>query len=145
MDGIERQRIEWEISQLVNRFSHCIDKARYDELAGLFTEDGIFDRIGEILTGREEIVAAMARRHPFLTRHTVSCLSFTRVGADEAEASLYVANFVGQPPAGDGPVAYQLPQPAMLDFDDLYRRTADGWRIARRVAKVIIKPAAVDH
>lgn len=146
MNTTERQTIEWELTRLVNSFSHCIDKGRYGELAELFTEDGEFDRVGQVLRGRAEILQAMNNRHAFLTRHVIANLLFTRVDADAAEATMYVANFVGQTPAGDGPVAYALPQPAFLEFDDTYRRTPTGWRIAKRVARVVIKPEQTpDH
>lgn len=139
MNVNDRQTIEWELTRLVNSFSHCIDKGRYNELTQLFTEDGEFDRVGQVLRGRAAIMEAMNNRHSFLTRHTITNLLFTRVDADEAEATMYVANFVGQPQTGELPVTYALPQPALLEFDDIYRRTREGWRIAKRVARVIIK------
>jgi hypothetical protein len=57
----ERQSIESEIVQLVNRFSHFIDKGQYEYLAELFTEDGEFDRVRQTLKGRAAILEAMQR------------------------------------------------------------------------------------
>jgi len=140
MQGIERALIEWDLTRLVHSFCHYIDHGQYDELVALFTPDGVFDRIGQALNGREEIADAFRNRHAFLTRHSVTNLLFTRVEADEAEAKMYVANFVGQTANGELPVPYALPQPAILEFHDTYRKTVDGWRIACRKAFVVLKP-----
>jgi hypothetical protein len=139
MELSQRQSIEAQLSQLANRFSHAIDNGRYEEVAMLFTEDGIFDRAGQLLSGRAAILDAMQHRHLYTTRHVVSTLLFARVEASEAAATMYVLNFVGQPFRAELPVLFALPEPAVLEFDDLYRRTGDEWLIARRTARVIMK------
>ena len=145
MEASQQYAVEWELTRLVSSFSHFIDHRRYDELVALFSEDGSFDRVGQILQGRAAILEAMHNRHPLLTRHCITNLLFTRVTADEAEATMYCANFVGESGPEGQEVGYALPQPAFLEFDDLYRRTPEGWRIAKRVARVIIKPAQAQH
>jgi hypothetical protein len=142
LDTSTRLAIEADLTQLVNRFSHYIDSGRYQELALLFTEDGIFDRVGQVLNGRPAILEAMRNRHAFLTRHMVSNILFTYIDAQEARATMYVANFVGHGGKTELPVGFALPQPAILEFDDIYRRTTDGWRIAHRIARVIMKSDA---
>ena|ERR1700730_11995031 len=142
LDTSNRLVIEAELTQLISRFSHYIDTGKYQELALLFTEDGIFHRVGQVLSGREAILEAMLNRHSFLTRHMVSNILFTQIDAQEAQATMYVANFVGHGGKAELPVGFALPQPAILEFDDTYRRTSDGWRIARRVARVIMKSDA---
>jgi hypothetical protein len=139
LDTSTRLAIEAELTQLISRFSHYIDSGRYQELALLFTEDGIFDRVGQVLNGRDAILEAMRNRHSFLTRHMVSNVLFTHIDAQEARATMYVANFVGHGGKAQLPVGFALPEPAILEFDDTYRRTADGWRIAHRIARVIMK------
>lgn len=139
LDTSARQAIEADLTQLISRFSHYIDSGKYQELALLFTEDGIFDRVGQVLNGRAAILQAMHNRHTFLTRHMVSNILFTRIDAQEARATMYVANFVGHGGKTELPVGFALPQPAILEFDDTYRRTTGGWRIARRIARVIMK------
>jgi ketosteroid isomerase-like protein len=139
VDTSTRLAIEAELTQLVSRFSHCIDSGKYQELALLFTDDGIFDRVGQVLNGRAAILEAMRNRHSYLTRHMVSNILFTQIDAQEARATMYVANFVGHGGNSELPVSFALPQPAILEFDDTYRRTADGWRIARRTARLIMK------
>ncbi len=144
MDALARLQVQSELTQLVASFSHCIDNRRYEQLADLFTPDGVFDRLGQALEGRQAILSAMAKRHPFLTRHCVMNLLFTRIDEDQAEATMLVANFVGQPNSEGLPVAHAS-QPALLEFDDIYRRTPDGWRIERRTARLIIKPDNSGH
>ena len=144
MQNAERRDIESELQALVNSFSYFIDHSRYEELSQLFTEDGVFDRIGQQLVGPASVLHAMRKRHAFLTRHCVTNLMFRRIDADEAEATMYVINMVGEPEAQGLPVKHAM-QPALLEFDDVYRRTAQGWRIARRTARLIIKADAAGH
>lgn len=144
MNAADRRAVEQDLGQLISRFSYCIDNGRYEELAGLFTEDCLFDRVGDRLEGRGAILAAMRKRHSYLTRHVITNILFTRVEADEAEATMYVVNFVGESPTAGLPVGYAM-EPAVLEFTDQYRRTDDGWLIAQRMAKVIIKPAKAGH
>jgi ketosteroid isomerase-like protein len=145
MEPVERLLIEWECTKLVNAFAHAIDHLNYDQLVLLFTEDGIFDRVGQVLTGRDAIREAMQNRHALLTRHVCTNIHFSDVDRDDAKATLYVANFVGTSNEGLPPVSYELPQPALLEFDDVYRRSKDGWRIAHRTARVIIMPSKAGH
>jgi len=141
MQATDRMLIEWELTQLIHRSQHALDHERYDELVALFTEDGTFDRLGQVAEGRKGIAEVYANRHPFVTRHCVSNLLFTRVEEDEAEATMYVTDFVGQPPTNGLPVVFQLTEPVVLAFDDLYRRTASGWLIHQRRASIVMQPA----
>ena len=56
---------------------------------------------------------------------------------------MYVADFIGQLPTMGLPVAYQLPEPILLEFNDVYRKTAAGWRIHKRRASVVMQSAAM--
>lgn len=141
MDAIQTLLAEREIAGLVNDFNFLLDHGRYEELAALFTVDGEFDRLGEVLRGRDAILACYRKRHPYLTRHVTTNLRFTRLDESEADATMYVADFIGQPLTNHLPVLYQLPQPILLEFDDTYSRTDSCWRIHRRRATIVMKSA----
>ena len=49
MDRAEQRAIEWDCTQLLIRFYNLLDAKRYEELAALFAEDGVWVRLGEEL------------------------------------------------------------------------------------------------
>ena len=141
MDAVQTLLAEREIAALIYDFNFLLDHGRYEELAALFTADGEFDRLGELLRGRDAILACYRERHPYLTRHLTANLRFIRLNESEAEATMYVVDFIGRPLTEGLPVVYQLPQPILLEFDDIYSRTDLGWRIHRRRATIVMKGA----
>ena len=86
------------IRELVARYAHFADRGRFDELALLFTEDGVLeandlppargrDAIRAFLGGARERLAAAATRP--LIRHHVSSLTIDLDGPDAATAASY--------------------------------------------------------
>ena len=51
-----------EIRQLLARYAHLMDSESSDGVAGLFSEDGVFEVLGESFEGRSAI-AGMVRRY----------------------------------------------------------------------------------
>lgn len=142
MDLRTRMEIEWQCRNLSHEFAYCIDHRKYEQLVTLFTPDGVFDRVGHVLKGRELILEAMHKRSTELrTRHTCSNIHFTDVSDESARAHVYVLNLVGRGDPDGKPVQYAMSQGAFLEFRDLYRKTPDGWRIAERIASTMIMPA----
>lgn len=139
MDAITQLLAERDVTRLVHDFNFLLDHGHYDALAALFTPDCEFDRLGQVLKGRDAIAAAYLDRHPYLTRHVAANLRFAHVDEKEIGATMYVADFIGQPVTDGLPVLYQLPQPVLLEFDDVYRLTGEGWRIHRRRASMVMK------
>jgi SnoaL-like domain len=118
-----------QIQQLVNRYPYAVDTGAQngDMYAGLFASDGTFgQRTGDV-QGKDAL-AAVARRFQrgpqstfhFLMDHVIEPSPEGAVGKE------YLAQFVfgdnGQPSRifGGG------------HYDDVYEKTADGWRFKRR-------------
>jgi hypothetical protein len=141
MDPKTLLEIEWQCRNLCYEFAYCIDHRKYAQLASLFTPDGRFDRVGQVLQGHQAILDAMSKRSTDLrTRHVCSNIYFSEVGADTARALIYNTTLVGR---GDPPgqtVHYGMSQGAFLEFEDTYRKTSEGWRIAERIARTMITP-----
>jgi hypothetical protein len=49
-------------TQLTHQLFYCLDESKYDQLVSLFEKNGIWHRQGEVLTGHEQILRAMAKR-----------------------------------------------------------------------------------
>jgi hypothetical protein len=134
--------LDYEIERLLStmalHFFHCLDHGLYDELAALFEQDGVFDKVGIILDGRAAIREAMENRKKNVTRHMVSNLRWTARENAAVEATMYAANFHGAIPERGLPVVHAKPNPAMVEFTFLFRNTANGWAIARLTACLVI-------
>jgi ketosteroid isomerase-like protein len=125
-----------EIVDLVHRYSHLVDHRRYDEVAGLFTDDCEVDYGiggGEPIRGRDALAAtfgAMAdSRHGFAaTSHHNANVLVTFEGDDRASVrtSVYAWH---QAPDGTTPRIWGW-------YYDVVARTAEGWRLAVRQLRV---------
>ena len=133
--------IEWLCTKLVWDFAYYMDQRQYEDLAALFTPDGLFDRVGQRLQGRREIVEALsARPLDQRTRHLTVGVHFLSAGPSEATAVVYNASHVGRGDQSDTPSRYAMSQPIVLEFRDTYRRSLIGWRIAERIARMMLVP-----
>lgn len=142
MDPIDRLLVEAQCTQLCYRFAHHLDSGESDSMIGLFTADGVFDRVGQLLRGRDEMRAAFAERPTGITsRHVVTNVHFIEVASDRAEAHVYNLSFHAVGEERDGPLAYATQNARFLDFHDAYALTDDGWRFASRSARVVFVPA----
>ena len=120
-----RAEAEAEINQLVQRYAQAVDLQGGEAVADCFTPDGYFelssgqrrDRAAMVVGGRDESVV---RRHLF----TPPVIAFASPEAATGEGFILLVEF-------DVATRQQKP-PLMLDYHDEYRRTAEGWRLARR-------------
>lgn len=126
---------------LVVDCAQIIDESRYDDLAQIFTEDGIFARPtvpDEPITGRATIVAAFKKRPPsMVAQHLVLNIRVRLTGTDTAEGTssimLYMTNADVPFENGKGRKANG---PLCGLYKDVYVRTAEGWRIKDRRGRV---------
>jgi 3-phenylpropionate/cinnamic acid dioxygenase small subunit len=133
--------IEWQCTQLCYRFAHYLDTGNFAAMIALFTPDGIFDRVGQILRGREQMHAAFRERSPGVTsRHVVSNVHFLEVQADRAEARVYNMSYHADGGDKSQPLVYATSNGRCIDFHDVYTLTDQGWRFISRAAKVIFVP-----
>lgn len=141
MDLNSQMQIEWACQKLCQEFAYCIDRRRYEQLVNLFTEDGVFDRVGQLLRGRVAILEALQKRSLDLrTRHVLSNIYFVEVDGQHARALIYNTTLVGRGDPEAAPAPYGMSQGAFLEFQDLYRKTPEGWRIAERIARTVLTP-----
>jgi SnoaL-like domain len=62
-----------ELVQITHRFYYYLDEMRYNDLAGLMREDGVWHRQGKVLKGRAQVLAAMHERPATqVIRHVIS-------------------------------------------------------------------------
>ncbi len=136
MDAIERLAAEQACIALSHRFARYVDERRFEDFAGLFTPDGVFDRRGEALAGRAAILASMAGRPAtLLVRHHVTTVSVDVADADSASGLCYFAFYQCTDWDGRTPEKLALAGAAIVgEYRDRYARTAEGWRIAHRRA-----------
>jgi 3-phenylpropionate/cinnamic acid dioxygenase small subunit len=111
------------INNLINRYGHIIDERQWSRLGELFTDDVIFDMSdfnGEVLNGLGMLSESWKALdgHP-LAHHATNIL--TEVIDDEVTV---LSKGIGMYRDRTGSTVYR----------DALRKTADGWRIARRIA-----------
>jgi uncharacterized protein (TIGR02246 family) len=111
-----------EIRKLLACYCYAIDSSDAEAWANLFTEDGVFHyALGEPLIGREAL-----RQFVSLVpddRHHLTMNEIVDVDADSATVRAYALVTKESPPVIS----------AVGEYEDTLRRTADGWKFARRV------------
>ena len=120
--------VERACENLILDFAYFSDHREYESLGALFTADGSMTRpSGNILAGREAIVKSYQSTPPErVTRHFCSNIRIVAESADRARAVTYAVVYsnIGNPRVGE--------------FEDEFVRTAEGWRIAARIARFVI-------
>lgn len=113
-----------QIAEVIARQSHVVDQGEVQSLDAVFTADAVYDMSAAGLPVMEGIDALRAgalrlgAENPIA--HHVTNVFITRDGGDEVEV-----DSKGFMLTGDGRVR-------SVTHHDLVRRTAAGWRIARR-------------
>ena len=138
MDREEQRTIEWDCTQLLIRFYGLLDEKRYEELAELFADDGVWVRLGKDLVGGPAILAAMSERDDWLTVHLVSNIRIDIIDADNVETTQYVTLYRHEgTTANDGPAAVVPPLGILKHRDQLGRE--DGiWKFKRKTSRAIM-------
>ena len=100
---------QWDCHQLLVRLFHLLDAKRYEELVGLFQEDGVWVRPGPVMHGRAEISEAMRQRPAHrVTRHLVSNFLVLEDGDQHVDAVAHLTTyaFAGEavPVVANGPI-----------------------------------------
>lgn len=130
------------IEQLTVEYGYLLDHGRADELAALFTPDGVFENPNQKMraVGREAIAAFYARRaaEPRTTRHVSTNLRIIFETPDRATGTRLITYY-----RGDG---VEPPFPAkpgsVGEYSEIYERDADGrWRFAFRRQAIIFSGA----
>ncbi len=145
MESIDRFLIERECERLVVQFCHYVDHGQAQQIADLFSEDGVWTAPGAgTLTGRDELRAGLGERQAKtsrVARHVCSNLLLDVLDEDTAQGVVYVTIYRHDRPEGesDQDVA-PVDLPLMLgEYRDRYVRTPKGWRFARREVAVAFR------
>jgi uncharacterized protein (TIGR02246 family) len=123
---------EREIRRLVHDYARSCDTRDGALFASVFTEDAVLELAGRETVGRERLakIPEMLRRYD-KTYHMVHNVTIDLAG-DTATGEVYSASHHLQPiqkAAISDRVMY-------ITYRDAYVRTAEGWRIARRLVDV---------
>ena len=119
--------VQAECQQLVARASWLGDTGDAAGFAQCFTQDGIFDRAGDVISGRAALLEHVAARPARVRVRHFNALPLIDV-LDERSASGVLLSTVWR--ADEEGAAKTV----MAEIRDEYRRTPDGWRIAKRTA-----------
>lgn len=123
----ERRAIEWECARLIAHYANLNDAGRWEDLATLFTEDGVMVRPSapdSPINGRQAILDALRARPPRVTRHFCSNIVIDVTTADLARGESAMLLFTEQGP------------PLVGSFHDRFVRTDQGWRFAERTGRL---------
>ncbi len=122
--------------ELVTRYTHIADFGPGATMADIFTEDGEWSTGQERYAGREQLTKFFGRdKGHAKSRHVSSNVLITVTDEDNAEGLSYFTlyRYAEEKPR----VPDLVDQPVIVgEYRDQFRRTADGWRIARRQADV---------
>jgi hypothetical protein len=122
-----------EIQQLITDYSTAIDTRRFDDLDAVFTPDAYIDytALGGIEGSFPEVKAWLAEVLPNFPMYAHMLGNFSvRIDGDTASSRTICFN-----PMVLGDLADNKAQVMFcgLWYDDEFSRTADGWRMTRRV------------
>lgn len=141
MTAEERTAIEWQCQQLALRFIGHNDRQEWSSMCELLTADATFARPTDPdnpIRGREAIRSAFeARPADKITRHLCTNIVVTAASTTEASGRLYALLFTGDSADTAAHGLCANARQLVGEFDDLYRRTEDGWRIARRAGRIV--------
>lgn len=131
MTDDERRAIEADCARLIALYANLNDAARWEEVAALYTEQGVMTRPtapDAPIVGRDAILAAFRSRPPRTTRHVCSNVVIDVDSADEARGTSAMLLFTG------------APAPLVGSFHDRIVRTPEGWRFAARHGTLLFQP-----
>jgi hypothetical protein len=121
-------------------FVNALDHREYDRVAPLFTQKGVFDRMGQAFQGREAIDKWLHSRPEKLTmRHILTNFELTPIAEDEMRGITYFTVYRILE-AGEGPFPIAGPD-AVGEYRDVIKREGGAWLIARREIKMVFQKA----
>ena len=121
-------------------YAKYADSAAFDDLAALFADDGVMELFGASHSGRAAIrqsFAAGGGGGDITTVHSNSNFRVDVVSPTEATSTAYVTVFVG-----DKSAPATMIEPFLVGiYSDSFRKTADGWKFAKRSFTPLIAKA----
>jgi hypothetical protein len=122
-------------------YSFYADNGRPGDLGKLFLDDAQFHLFGQVHVGPAAVTKAMSGNGGgnIVTVHSVSNHRIDVLSDSEATSTAYVTVFAADKSA---------PAPAAITpfvvgaYHDSYRKTADGWRFAKRAFEPLVTKAS---
>lgn len=127
-----------DCTQTLIKFYWCLDEKRYDELARLFTDNGVWIRRKQELVGPAAILAAMTEREGWLTAHVVSNVGVHVIDDQNAETSQYVTLYRHEGRRAEKGPAPLTPPRAILHHRDKMVRVGSEWKFARKTSRPVM-------
>lgn len=133
MDLHTRHAIEHECARLSITYAHAVDFGRYDEFAGLFTEDGVLITTTRT-EGRERIRRRMDARDPLLrSRHVLTNILVDVIDEATARGATYLTLYRHVGPRTEQPEPIEADALAAVGhYADEFTRVGDRWYFASR-------------
>lgn len=137
MSPEQRMLIEHDCRRLSLEFARLSDSGRYEDLAALFTPDGVFRRPlapDHALRGREAILADLQRKPADAMSHHVCTNVLVDVlgGNDAIGLTYFTVYWQGGGVVHDRQFVF-TGTVYLGTYSDRYLFTAEGWRIGERV------------
>jgi hypothetical protein len=124
--------------QVVIAFAHHLDHREFDAAAELFAPDGVWDRHGETLVGRDAIREVIASRDPNqLERHVTTTTLSTSVSPTECSVISYVQIY--RTTAAAEAETPMVATSMLGEFHDTLRMVDGEWKLAHRFAVAVMK------
>tara|TARA_B100000315_G_C14580111_1_gene590027 strand:+ start:2997 stop:3416 length:420 start_codon:yes stop_codon:yes gene_type:complete len=136
MDQLEILTIKDACQSVSLRFGRLQDDRRYVDLPELMTPDGTYTRLGEELA-IADFIAWVKTMPPNNTRHFVTSTEIDIVDNNTATGLTYYTLYLY---GGDEEPPYPLEGPFVVgEYREEFARTADGWKIKSREARIIFR------
>lgn len=134
---VEKLQIAAACERLCLDYCFLADTGQMDAWAELFAEDAEMHLFGKVQAGRAAIRAGVDGGGARATVHSLSNIRIDVTGESAASGTAYVTVFSADK-ANPGPNALAAKMIGL--YRDDYRKTSDGWRIARRAFEPLITP-----
>lgn len=141
LSNSQAQLIRLACERVFLQVAHLTDHGPQQEIAELFAEDGELDREGTMICGRAALRESYAKRPPnLLTRHLVSNFMATPLSESQALCRAYatVYRFRGSEPTQPVPPVTCTGPESVVEYEDHFVLTSEGWRIRRRTMRTVI-------
>jgi hypothetical protein len=138
----DRLVIEQACTRLAIDYSYYADSQQMEAWSKVFAEDGELTLFGRTHKGRAAILASASGGSggAMATFHANSNIRIDVVSATEANGTIGLTMFMA--PRKDGAaVVPEITPVAVGHYVDEYRKTAEGWRIAKRSFNMLIARA----
>jgi ketosteroid isomerase-like protein len=141
MDELQTLLIRDACRQLLMRYATTLDARDMDGFVDVFAEDLVWKRAGlEDLRSRADIRGFFreiyAKRNAYIKRHNFTTVCIEPVDEHTATGISYAVVFTDYNFSGNYP-SPMLPPELMMEYHHVFKKTPQGWKIARHETKYV--------